>query len=113
MKHRVDWGLVAAIVFVTGGCVGGWMSLAREVQRLYPQTVAGQISDAPGLADSWEPLGSDSKGREFLRRTASNGDIERLTIMEDGVGLYVRCGAPDPFPDVSGCAKIILQPRAP
>ena len=113
MQKRNDWGFWVITAFIGFGSIGGWMSLAREVQRLYPQTVAGEISDAPGLADSWEPLGTDSKGREFLRRTASNGDIERLTIMEDGVGLYVRCEAPDPFPDVSGCAKIILQPRAP
>lgn len=112
MHKRNDWGFWIITTFLGIGSIGGWISLAREVHRLYPAPVAlSEVADSPGMPpDGWEPLGSDSQGRDFLRRTASNGDIERLTIMPDGVGLYVRCEAPDPFPEVSGCVKIVLRP---
>lgn len=112
MHKRNDWGFWTITLFLTVGSLGGWLFLFKMLGVLDPAPVAlSEVADSPGMPpDGWEPLGSDSQGRDFLRRTASNGDIERLTIMPDGVGLYVRCEAPDPFPDVAGCVKIVLRP---
>jgi len=119
VNRRTDWGFLALCVFVFVGCLHGWVQILLNAWAVYedgiyePVTLEA-IAAAPATRiDGWEPLGSDTQGRDFLKRIASNGDIEHLTIMPDGVGLYARCESPDPWPDVSDCAKIILKPRAP
>jgi len=115
---RTDLTFLAVCAFVTVGSLVGWIQLIFGAvdywKASYEPVTLEAIAAAPATRiEGWEPLGSDTQGRDFLKRIASNGDVEHLTIMPDGVGLYARCESPDPWPDVSDCAKIILKPRVP
>lgn len=110
MKHPIDPRFLALCAFVTIGCLGGWAFIVSNAW------IATQDAKEPPIASvsmdgGWEPMGASPDGSEHLRRVASNGDAEGLTILPDGTGLYMRCKSP--VTEASKCVKIVLRPRAP
>ncbi len=107
-----DWKFAALCVFVFVGCIGGWVIVLAGAVELWRHTTEDLTLEHTAEANGgWSAEGQDTNGVEHLSRTAQNGDIERLALLGNGVGLYTRCTPPDPFPLATGCTRLILRPR--